>query len=248
MKHKSNVIYPTVAFLLVLGLWQLLCVLKIVPEFMLPPPLTVAGALVKDLPVLSEHIRITVLEGISGLIISVAVSFFLAVVMDSISPVKKAFYPLIVLSQTVPVIAIAPLLVLWLGYGISPRIVLVTVMCFFPITVGLLDGFSRCDTDCINLLRTMNAKRHQIFFHAKLPFAMPYFFSALKISASYAVVGAVISEWMGGNTGLGVYMIRVRKSYSFDKMFAVIIVIMILSLMLMLAVELLKKIFIRKGL
>ena len=112
----------------------------------------------------------------------------------------------------------------------------------FPITVGLLDGYKSVDKDSIDLMRAMGASKVQIFFHVKLPAALPQFFSGLKISASYAVVGAVISEWLGGFEGLGVYMTRVSKAYSFDKMFAVIIFIVIISLLLMFAVNLIKAI------
>jgi len=145
-----------------------------------------------------------------------------------------------VISQTIPTIAIAPLLVLWMGFGVAPKIALVVITTFFPIAVGLLDGFKSADRDAVSLLRSMNATRWQIFRHVKFPAALPYFFSGLKISASYAVVGAVISEWLGGFEGLGVYMTRVRKAYAFDKMFAVIILVVIVSLLLMRLVNLLR--------
>ena len=141
--------------------------------------------------------------------------------------------PLLVATQTIPTIAIAPLLVLWMGFGMEPKIMLVVITTFFPIAVGLLDGFKSADPDAVALLRSMNATRRQIFRHVKMPAALPYFFSGLRISASYAVVGAVISEWLGGFEGLGVYMTRVRKAYAFDKMFAVILLIVIVSLLLM---------------
>jgi len=239
-----TLLYPLAAIAVLIILWQTACGLKLMPSFMLPSPMAVVRAFINDFSLISSHMGITVFEGASGLLISVAVSFVLSIVMDSVSPLKKAVYPLLVLSQTVPVIAIAPLLVLWLGYGITPRIVLVVIMCFFPVTIGLLDGFASCDEDYINLLKTMRASRFDIFAHAKLPMALPSFFSSLKISAAYSVIGAVIAEWVGGSAGLGVYMLRVRKSYSFDKMFAVIFLIMILSLLLMAIISILKKIFI----
>jgi len=122
----------------------------------------------------------------------------------------------------------------------EPKITLVTVTTFFPIAIGLLDGFKSADPDAVALLRSMKATRMQIFRHVKVPAALPYFFSGLRISASYAVVSAVIAEWLGGFEGLGVYMTRVRKAYAFDKMFAVILLIVIVSLLLMKLVSLLK--------
>ena len=117
------------------------------------------------------------------------------------------------------------------------KITLVVITTFFPITVGLLDGYKSVDKDSIDLMRAMGATKIQIFFHVKFPTALPQFFSGLKISASYAVVGAVISEWLGGFEGLGVYMTRVSKAYAFDKMFAVIIFIVIISLLLLFIVN-----------
>ena len=118
---------------------------------------------------------------------------------------------------------------------------LVVITTFFPIAVGLLDGYKSVDKDEINLLRSMGAGKFKIFKHVKLPNALPHFFSGLKISASYAIVGAVISEWLGGFEGLGVYMTRVKKAYAFDRMFSVIIVIVVISLLLMKLVNILRK-------
>ena len=113
---------------------------------------------------------------------------------------------------------------------------------FFPIAVGLLEGYRSVDPDAISLMRAMGASRVQIFYHVKFPAALPYFFSGLRISASYAIVGAVISEWLGGFEGLGVYMTRVKKAYAFDRMFAVIILIVIISLLLMALVDVIRRI------
>ena len=123
----------------------------------------------------------------------------------------------------------------------APKITLVIITTFFPIAVGLLEGYRGIDPDALNLLRTMGATRRQIFFHLKVPASLPHFFSGLKISASYAVVGAVISEWLGGFEGLGVYMTRVKKAYAFDRMFAVIILIVVISLLLMGLVDLIRR-------
>ena len=146
-----------------------------------------------------------------------------------------------VITQTIPTIAIAPLLVLWMGFGMEPKITLVVLTTFFPIAVGLLDGYKSVDKDEVNLLRSMGAGKFKIFKYVKLPNALPHFFSGLKTSASYAIVGAVISEWLGGFEGLGVYMTSVKKAYAFDRMFAVIIVIDAISLLLLKLVNFLRK-------
>jgi ABC-type nitrate/sulfonate/bicarbonate transport system permease component len=184
-----------------------------------------------------EHAAVTMGEAIIGLAAGVLLGFVMAVIMDHYDFLYKAFYPLIVLTQTVPAVAIAPLLVLWFGYGMAPKIILIVITTFFPIAVGLLNGFKEADKDSINLLRAMGANRLQVFRHIKLPGAISQFFAGLRISASYAVVGAVISEWLGGFNGLGVYMTLVKKAYAFDKMFAVIFLISIVSLLLIKLVD-----------
>lgn len=215
--------------------------LGVVPDFMLPSPVDVGRAFVTNLPDLIENSGVTLFEAFSGLFIGIALAFILALLMDSFKVMYRATYPLLIISQTVPVVAIAPLLVLWLGYDAAPKIVLVILVCFFPVSVALLDGFRSADHDAIDMLRAMGANRTQIFRHIKLPYALSGLFSGLKISVSYSVVGAVIAEWLGGNDGLGVYMTRVRKAYAFDKMFAVIFLIIIISLALMGLVTLLEK-------
>ena len=209
---------------------------------MLPSPIQVLQAFIKEFPVLMEHSFVTLTEAFWGLVLGILLGFLMAVLMDQFEPVYKAFYPLIVLTQTVPTVAIAPLLVLWFGYEMTPKVILIVITTFFPIAVGLLNGFRSTDSDSINLLRAMGAGRWQIFRYIKLPGAMSQFFAGLRISASYAVVGAVISEWLGGFSGLGVYMTRVKQAFSFDKMFAVIFLISIISLVLMKGVDYLQKI------
>lgn len=188
-----------------------------------------------------EHSFVTLTEAFLGLGLGILLGFVMSVLMDQFEGLYQAFYPLIVLTQTVPTVAIAPLLVLWFGYEMTPKVILIVITTFFPIAIGLLNGFRSADTDSIHLLRAMGAGRWQIFRYIKLPGAMSQFFAGLRISASYAVVGAVISEWLGGFSGLGVYMTRVKQAFAFDKMFAVIFLISIISLLLMKGVDALQK-------
>lgn len=235
-KRSANIrakLLPVGAFCLIVLIWWGLSASGIIPGYMLPSPADVVGAFIHDFPNLMHHAFVSVTEALLGLLIGTAFAFGLACVMERLLTLEQAVMPLLVATQTIPTIAIAPLLVLWMGFGMEPKIVLVVITTFFPIAVGLLDGFKSADPDAVALLRSMNATRGQIFRHVKMPAALPYFFSGLRISASYAVVGAVISEWLGGFEGLGVYMTRVRKAYAFDKMFAVILLIVIVSLLLM---------------
>ena len=232
---------PLVSLAVLVFLWLFATEKEIIARYMLPTPMEVGKALINEFPILMEHTAVTVQEAVYGLIIGIAIAFVIAVLMDGVAFIRAALYPILVISQTIPTIAIAPLLVLWMGFDMAPKITLVVLTTFFPIAVSLLDGFQSADKDEINLLRSMGANRLQIFRHIKLPSATEQFFSGLKVSASYAVVGAVISEWLGGFEGLGVYMTRVKQAYAFDKMFAVIILISLLSLMLMAIVALLKR-------
>lgn len=229
------------AIVIILAVWQILSSTGFVPKYMLPSPFDVVMAFINDFSLLMFHAKTTLIEAFLGLIIGTVLGFVIAILMDRFHLFERSVYPLIILTQTVPTVAIAPLLVLWLGYGLLPKVTLIVLTTFFPITISLLEGFRSADPDAINLLKAMGANRLQCFVHIKLPSALNQFFSGLKISVSYSVVGAVISEWLGGLSGLGVYMTRVRKSYSFDKMFAVIFFISIISLILMFAVSYMKK-------
>ena len=225
------------AVALLLILWQGLAMSGLVPAYMLPSPMDVVKALVHERALLWEHALITLKEAAIGLVLGVAIGVAFAALMDSFELLYRAVYPILVMTQTIPSVAIAPLLVLWFGYEMTPKIILVVLATFFPVTVGVLEGFRGTDGDAIALLRSMGAGRWQIFRYLKVPSALPQFFSGLRIAAAYSVVGAVISEWLGGFGGLGVYMTRVKKAFAYDKMFAVILLISALSLLLMRLVD-----------
>ena len=236
-----NSVPAVMAIISLILLWHYLSVNNVVPSYMLPKPMDVFNVLIEEKDILFEHALITLQEAFWGLGIGIGLGFVIATIMDEWDFLYKAIYPIMVITQTIPTIAIAPLLVLWMGFGMEPKITLVVLTTFFPIAVGLLDGYKSVDKDEVNLLRSMGARKFKIFKYVKLPNALPHFFSGLKISASYAIVGAVISEWLGGFEGLGVYMTRVKKAYAFDRMFAVIIVIVAISLLLMKLVNILRK-------
>ena len=233
---------PVVSLLVLGALWLFVSEGEIVPSYMLPSPVDVVQAFISDFSVLMSHATVTLQEALYGLLIGTSLGFILAVLMDHFDFLYKALYPILVITQTIPTIAIAPLLVLWMGFSMAPKITLVVLTTFFPIAISLLDGFRSADEDSIRLIRSMGGGNFRIFRHIKLPGAMEQFFSGLKVSASYSVVGAVISEWLGGFEGLGVYMTRVKKAYAFDKMFAVIILVSLVSLALMGAVAILRNI------
>ncbi len=240
MKKQRNIIRNCIPVFVILGvlvIWQAVSMNGLVPGYMLPSPIEVAQAFIADFPILMSHSKVTLLEAALGLVCGVALGFLCAALMDTFEPVRKGLYPILILTQTVPPVAIAPLLILWFSYGIAPKVVLVVLVSFFPIAIGLLEGFRSVDPDMIKLMHSMKANRWQIFWHVKFPNALGEFFSGLKIAVAYSVVGAVIAEWLGGFQGLGVYMTRVKKSYDYDKMFAVIFLVSAISLLLMAIVK-----------
>ena len=241
LQNTTNKIAPVIAIFAVILIWYICNDIQVIPAYMLPSPTDVFKAFVDNFDVMMAQAAVTLQEAIYGLLIGIVIAFVVASLMDRFVFLHKALYPLLVISQTIPTIAIAPLLVLWMGFGMAPKITLVVITTFFPIAIGLLNGVSSVAGDAIKLMRSMGANRFQIFRYVKLPSALPSFFSGLQVSASYAIVGAVISEWLGGFNGLGVYMTRVKKGYAFDKMFAVIIFISAISLLLMALISVIQK-------
>lgn len=234
LKKQRNIAYNFPAWVTLIGclfIWELLTLR--IPHYLLPQPKEVIQALLSDRKLLVFHAKVTLLEALLGLLSGSSLGVILSILMDHFHTLKKALYPLLILTQTIPTIAIAPLLTVWLGFGYLPKLILITMTIFFPISVSVLDGFSSVDPDEIRLLRSMGASTSQIFWHVKVPASLESFFASFKIAVTYSFIGAVVSEWLGGVVGLGVYMTRVKKAYRFDKMFAVIVLISFLSLIFM---------------
>lgn len=220
----------SLSILTVLILWQASGNFGLLPKFIIPTPLEILYAFYRDSALLFFHSKVTMIEAIIGFSAGIVIASLLAIIMDSFKWINDAIYPLLVLSQTVPTIAIAPILVLWLGYGILPKVVLIVITTTFPIVISILDGFRHADKDTITLLKLMNANRFQILWHVKIPTSLSYFYAGLRVSVSYAFISAVVAEWLGGFEGLGVYMIRAKKLFQYDTMFAIIILISAISL------------------
>lgn len=230
--NTKNKLIPIVFQILLLAIWQMVVDKGIIERFMLPSPKDIITSLFKILPSINLHIYTTLKEAVIGFFIAIILSLILAILMDSIKVIRKAVYPILVVSQTIPIIALAPLFAMWFGYGTLPKVIVVVLVCFFPIVISLMDGLDSVDKDMVNLLKSMGANKLQIFKVVKFPSAMVNFFSGLRIAATYSIMGAVIGEWLGGSEGLGVYMLRVKHSYAMDKVFAVILIIVVLSMAL----------------
>ncbi|MFL0250422.1 ABC transporter permease [Clostridium neuense] len=241
MANIKNKLYPIITLVAALLLWQVIVDVKNVPAYIIPSPTSIVKTLISDFKVIMDNTKVTIYESIVGFGISIILSFVLAVLMDSFKIVRKSLYPILVISQTIPTIAIAPLFIIWFGFGPMPKIIVVIITCFFPIVISLIDGFEKVDRDYINLFRTMKASRLQTFYHLKLPYAMVNLFSGLKIAATYMVMASVIGEWLGGDSGIGVYMVRAKSAYALDKVFAAIIVIVLISIIIIYIIDFISK-------
>lgn len=231
-KPSSRVWLPLLFALLLLALWQLLSARLRIAFWVLPSPGAVLGVFRSNPALLWSHLRPTLLASVSGLLLATLLGVATAMAMHSSKLLKQIFYPYLVVSQTVPVIAVAPLIVLWFGYGISAKVFVVVVMCFFPVALGLFDGLKQVSQEQLRLLRSMGANGWQTYRYLKVPASLPAFFTGLKLAATYSVMGAVIGEWLGGNAGLGIYLTRSTKSFRTEQVFAAIILIILLSLFL----------------
>ncbi|MBN2259701.1 MAG: ABC transporter permease [Clostridiales bacterium] len=228
--------------LIILAIWEIAVDSGWIERFILPSPSDVIISLWVNSSEIFKHTKVTLFEGLVGLVFAIAFSFLMAILMDQVKWIKKIMYPMLVISQTVPIIIIAPLVAMWFGFGIAPKVFVVVLVCFFPITISLIDGLQSVDFELINLLKSMGATKMEIFLKVKFPFTLPGFFSGLKIAATYSIMGAVIGEWLGGKSGLGVYMLRARHSFSLDKVFASIVVIILLSISIFYLISILQKI------
>lgn len=235
------------AFLIVLislAIWELLVHLLKPSAWLLPAPSQIGVALAQNWAVILDNALVTAFESVFGFIIAIIFSILLAILIDRFLPLKRGIFPILVASQTVPIFAIAPLLFIWFGFGILPKVVIVVLICFFPIVTNLVDGLNSTDRSLIKLLQSMNASYWQIFSKVKFPNSLPYFFSGLRIGAVYCVTGAIFGEWLVANKGLGLYIKTTFNSFQTDQLFAGIIVIVTISILIYSGILLLERIFI----
>jgi len=215
-----------------LALWQLYVDIGHISPRYLPAPAAIIQALVNNWGVIYDNTIQTLLETVLGMGAAILLGLLLAILLDTSSWMRRAIYPWLVVSQTIPIITLALLLLLWLGYNIIPKIIVVTLYCFFPIAIACADGLASAEPDLLNLLRSMRASRWQTLWLVRLPGAMPAFFSGLRIAATYSVTGAIFGEYVGGFKGLGIYMQSATNSFATVLVFAGILVTAVLSILL----------------
>jgi len=244
MKRKKNIIfnfYSVLFFIFLILLWEIISKSASLPEYILPAPTRIVMSVFADFDIYWFDLVVTIIETISGFLIAIVLGFASAILMDSFKIINKIIYPLLITSQTIPIITLAPLFIIWFGYGLLPKIIIVVLICFFPISISLLSSFANVDFEQVNLLKSMKANKLQIYKYIKLPFALPGFFSGLKIAATYSIMGATIGEWVGGKDGLGVFMLRAKHSFATEKVFAAIIIITILSIIFIKLIDSIEK-------
>ncbi len=212
--------------------WEALVRTLAIPDWLLPPPSQIVTTFFATLPVLAGHVSATLYVTTVGFALALLVGFGLAFVLDASPTARRALYPLLVASQTVPIVAIAPLLVVGLGFGALPKILVVALVTFFPIVVNTVDGLQSTDRDMLRLLQAMDASHWQTLRLLRIPAALPAIFTGLKVAITYSVIGAVLAEWIGASAGLGVYIARSLRAFRTDQVFVAAFVTSLLTIVL----------------
>jgi ABC-type nitrate/sulfonate/bicarbonate transport system permease component len=244
MRRAATSILPVLLLLLGGLVWQGVVTLGTVPDFVLPSPTQIWAAAVADRGLLVSNAIPTVEIALGGLVLALVLGVGLAVAIASSPTLRATVYPLVVGSQTVPVLALAPVLALLLGYSVLPKLIIVCLVCFFPITVNMVDGLRSVDGDLLNLLRTMGAGRLQLLREVALPSALPYLFSGARVAATFSVIGALFGEWAGSYSGLGYLMQQRQAQFDAAGLFAAIAALTLLGITLFGAVTLLERLLI----
>jgi ABC-type nitrate/sulfonate/bicarbonate transport system permease component len=216
----------------VVGGWAVWVEVSGVEPYLLPSPAEVVAAGWNTRSALAGHLGVTLLEAVVGFVAGSLVGLGLAVAMTLVEPVRRAVQPLLVLFQSVPPIILAPLFIVWFGFGLFPKILVVALIALFPITIAALDGMRSTDPEVIDLLRGLGAGRLAILRRARIPAAIPETVAGAKVGASYAVFGAVVGEGFGASRGLGVYLNRSQASYQTDQIFAAVVLMGVAGLVL----------------
>jgi len=238
---------PLALIVLLLGLWELasqwdwISNALNIEDFLVPAPSDIATSLWQDRSLLLDDTWVTLREVVLGFLCALAAGVAFAIALHLSDTLRRAFYPLLVASQTIPPVAIAPILVVWFGFGLGPKVLLIALVCFFPVTVNTLDGLRSVDPQLITMMRTLGAGRQQILARVELPSALPYFFSGTKIAIAVAVIGAVFAEWAGASSGLGHQILVASSNLLTARMFAAITLLSLMAIILFALVSLIER-------
>ena len=232
---------PALVVVTVIGAWQGVVALFDIPAWKLPAPSAIGAELVASRALFLRHAWVTLEEVLLGFGVALALGVILAGLIASFPTFQRAVYPFVIASQTVPIIVIAPLLLIGVGYGLAPKIIVVALIAFFPIVVNTVDGLRGVDADMVNMMRTLGASRRQVFVKVQVPTALPFLFSGVKVAITFSVIGAVIGEWVGASAGLG-YLTRVSVPlFLTARSFGAVVILSVMGVSLFVAVALLER-------
>ena len=236
MKWRREVLPPVILIVVLIAGWYFVAKISGLSSFILPTPLDVIRAGWETRSLLLNAMGTTLLATGIGLVLALLAGIGIAALMDFWPLVQRALYPILVVSQTIQILAIAPILIIWFGFGLTPTIFIVVLFCFFPLAISTADGLTSTDPELIALLRAMGARKKQIWRMVRVPSALPSFFSGLRLAVTYSVVAATIGEWVGGSSGLGLYMLRSKNALATDQVFVAMFITSLLSVALFMLV------------
>jgi putative hydroxymethylpyrimidine transport system permease protein len=217
--------------------WQLLVVVTGAPPYILPGPGKVAAAWAEHWLLILDNAALTLAEIVLGLVLGTALGCLSAMTMAYFRPARRWLLPVLVVSQAVPVFALAPMLVLWFGYGMASKVAMATLIIYFPVTAAFHDGLRRTDPGWLDLARTMNASRWAVLRHVRIPAALPALASGLRVATAVAPIGAVVGEWVGASAGLGYLMLHANARMQVDVMFAALATLALMAVALYFSVD-----------
>ena len=216
----------------IIGAWEGVSRGNVLPDYVLPAPDKVVTTLGDDWTVLRQAAQVTGLEIVLGFALALGAALLIAIALHAWATLRRAVYPLLIASQTVPIVVLAPILAIALGYGISPKLAVIALVCFFPVVVTSVDGFRTVDPELLRLMRSLDASRIAVFRRVEFPAALPSIFSGVRVSATYAAIGAVFAEWSGSTDGLGYVMLQATAQLQTDVVFAAIVILTAMSVVL----------------
>ena len=245
-KKSSRFLPPFILLLILFSLWEIFVKLLDVPDWFLPPPTLIINELFASFGLLLSHFVLTSIEVVIGLIFSMIIAINFSILIFFFKTVEKSVYPLLIASQTIPVITLSPLLLVWFGPNILSKVIIVAIISFFPIIVNFLDGLRSADPDILKMSEQIGASKFQLFIKIQLPFSFPYLISGLKIASVSSVIGAVVGEWVGASGGLGWLIKTSSPQFLTERVFASIIVLSLLAIALFSIFYLIEKIVLNK--
>jgi len=227
-----------------IGLWELLCRALDVPDYIWPTPSLVASTLADRAGELASNSWVTIKEVILGFLIAVAAGLGIGIALHLSGILRKSVYPILIASQSIPTVVLAPVLAIVLGFGLAPKLAIIGLFCFFPIVVNTVDGLGTVDREYVRLMLTLDGSRSAIFRRIEFPSALPSIFSGVRIAATYAAIGAIFGEWAGSEAGLGFQMLQAQGQLDTAYVFAAVFIVTLIAVALFLLVTLLERLLI----